>query len=426
MEKIIDRSFFLIIPSLLIGLFLGYSSFLLCILALLFRAITSDKHTVGFFLLLYGGIIGGAFRFMYPSIPIYGLLLQFLGLILMLDLFNDFKIKGITSFKYLTVMFAVFTASYLIARHTSYANSKIVDIIKTGFLVIYGYYVFCNSRIIKTEKIAQLLILMSMCYICFVKQAYSIHLVNFFDYNSFRSGLELYSKINEENTIVNYQTVGMTALYGFAMYISNKEINYLRLAFYLLMSTQLVLMSGARQAILGLFVVIFLRFAYFNSQRSQKRLLLILIGLFFLYFTINIIGSLGIEAVDNAIDSGGSGRDLVYLDCIRIIREYPLLGVGLGGYPLYSIDGAPWPHNMILEILCETGIIGFSIILILLFYYLITNKISMRANTITGNYIVLLLSALFVRVMFSSDLTEGIEIFCGIFALSSLKHVKNV
>lgn len=61
-----------------------------------------------------------------------------------------------------------------------------------------------------------------------------------------------------------------------------------------------------------------------------------------------------------------SNRDLNWhAACVRI-NEKPLLGHGLGGYFIegHSDPGqGTYPHNLILELLCETGIIGTLIIL---------------------------------------------------------------
>jgi O-antigen ligase len=57
---------------------------------------------------------------------------------------------------------------------------------------------------------------------------------------------------------------------------------------------------------------------------------------------------------------------------IKSIYENPLLGIGFGSFGLYyaNTDERNYPHNMFLEILCETGLIGFLLLLFLVFNYL--------------------------------------------------------
>ena len=85
----IYNAYCFVIPILIIGLSLGYTSFLLSLVALLPLLFLVDRHSVGFFLLLYGGPLGGVIREMYPSVPIYGLILQVIGIFLMWDLVID-------------------------------------------------------------------------------------------------------------------------------------------------------------------------------------------------------------------------------------------------------------------------------------------------------------------------------------------------
>ena len=59
-----------------------------------------------------------------------------------------------------------------------------------------------------------------------------------------------------------------------------------------------------------------------------------------------------------------SGRNDIWSSLLPLIKENPLLGVGTTGYDLYSqkvFGGFMSPHNVILEILCYTGLVGLLI-----------------------------------------------------------------
>ena len=57
---------------------------------------------------------------------------------------------------------------------------------------------------------------------------------------------------------------------------------------------------------------------------------------------------------------------------MRMLKDYGLSGVGLGSgafnavYPYYALSAvvAPHPHNLFLEVLCESGIIGLLMFLL--------------------------------------------------------------
>mgnify|MGYP003315615915 CR=1 FL=1 len=140
-----------------------------------------------------------------------------------------------------------------------------------------------------------------------------------------------------------------------------------------------------------------------------------------------LILGVGSEAVNVAIESGGNGRNLIYIDTFRIISQHLIWGVGLGGFPLYTvIDGISWPHNFVLEIICEVGLFGTILLFIIVFIYWKKNNLSLRFQTENGNFYFLILLSLGMRIMFSSDLTESIEFISAILAVSAVKKIQYV
>lgn len=93
----------------------------------------------------------------------------------------------------------------------------------------------------------------------------------------------------------------------------------------------------------------------------------------------SIIFGLGNEAasrylVDRILKGGEGGKDLsggrlgMWADCLKIWTEHPVFGTGLGRR-LYGTDesGIPFAlpiHNLLIQILMETGLIGFLILIL--------------------------------------------------------------
>jgi O-antigen ligase len=87
-------------------------------------------------------------------------------------------------------------------------------------------------------------------------------------------------------------------------------------------------------------------------------------------------------------------RRVVTLDSMRMVRDYPLLGIGLGSfrvvYPRYQsfADSSIWDHahNDYMEALSETGLIGGLLMLaaLLLFFRLAFSRVRERMQTETG------------------------------------------
>lgn len=69
---------------------------------------------------------------------------------------------------------------------------------------------------------------------------------------------------------------------------------------------------------------------------------------------------------DNISESGGSGRFYLWGEALGIFSEHPFLGVGAGQARLYSMINHE-SHNLYLQMLCETGIVGFFLFLFLWF-----------------------------------------------------------
>jgi len=79
-------------------------------------------------------------------------------------------------------------------------------------------------------------------------------------------------------------------------------------------------------------------------------------------------------------DSGIAGRAEVWNDTLKMIRDFPFLGVGLGSWQdlFQRYRAAPWSqefyreaHNDYLELLAETGIVGF---VLLAWFFLLAGK----------------------------------------------------
>lgn len=63
------------------------------------------------------------------------------------------------------------------------------------------------------------------------------------------------------------------------------------------------------------------------------------------------------------LDAGGGARSEITSSAVEMFADHPL-GVGTAGYP--ALTGFPWPHNIILELGAELGVLGIGLFLVLL------------------------------------------------------------
>jgi putative inorganic carbon (HCO3(-)) transporter len=129
---------------------------------------------------------------------------------------------------------------------------------------------------------------------------------------------------------------------------------------------------------------------------------------------------------ENKFVTGVLGRDREMLERLNrsdnwraafsLIAKKPLLGHGLGGYYVegYSLPGeGTYAHNLFLELLTETGMLGTALLLYpILYLFLIPRGKYMRlCRTANGGTLLPLLVAVFLHAMISHDLRQSFLLF---------------
>lgn len=418
---------YLLIPLLIVGISLGYTIFPVTILVLLPLLFLTNRHTVGVFLLMYGGPLGGVIRAMYPILPVYGFLLELIGLFLTKDLISNLFHHNSRNVLNMFLTLAFFGLFYLLGPQDDFAKDKYMAMCVHGFFMLLGYYVFEKSDNINVEGLAQILILTAICMFTYVIQTVGMTRGGIIDYNWFRDQLVRFDYINnyEGGTLVNYQHIGMSVLYSVAIYLSQLRLRTWNTIFYVFFSSQLVLVSGARQALLGVILIIALRMVVFRVKNIGRvnlgRIFLMLIGLFVIgVIALTIVQNLSIDTLNKTLEDGDTGRMFHYLSAISVFLDHPLFGSGIGGF--HAITDQAWPHNFVLELLCEVGIIGTIIAGMLLVLPVVRKKQGILHVTTSNLFYFLILTAIFVRIMVSGDLRESIEVFSAIFAITAIKR----
>ncbi|MFX0197390.1 MAG: O-antigen ligase family protein [Candidatus Hodarchaeota archaeon] len=203
---------------------------------------------------------------------------------------------------------------------------------------------------------------------------------------------------------------GLIILYHFLM----KKQNISQIIWWLLLLIALVcgiMYAGGKGPVLAFFLtVIFMAFvsikfiAPFNIVLLNKRMLIFpflvgiigAFGLIFLTLTQDIGEKVRMELqkessadllrpmggpaltwrIQNLLTSGHYSQ-VERLEnakiALRLFYNYPLLGVGIGGFSVYSfeIEGVErfkYPHNILLEVLSEMGLAGFSLFFLITFF----------------------------------------------------------
>lgn len=181
-----------------------------------------------------------------------------------------------------------------------------------------------------------------------------------------------------------------------------------------------LLLTGKRAHLVFMIISLCLVYLIYNYKKVGRSTikLIVLLNIFILIYLIISIFIPNIlvvyERLFNSDYSTLGGRAQLYEEAIKLFRESPIIGNGWGGYKNYVqyTVGANYSseyakmntHNIYLQLLCETGVIGFSAFVGLIIYNLrkaikIIKKLVIL-NYVPKTFIVNALVLLFIQIFF--------------------------
>lgn len=201
----------------------------------------------------------------------------------------------------------------------------------------------------------------------------------------------------------------------------------------------LTILYGSRGSVVVLTIFILLLTLFSNKVTGLKKIAIITtfsIFLLLLFLNTNLIGNLinflnknlGINSYalvkfekmfNEGLRDSSSGRDVIYSNLFNLFKESPFFGQGIGSSQVHLGFTA---HNILLQILVETGSIGL-IIWFLIWLYLF-GKYKLLTKFGDSSYFkisTLLIAASFGRLLVSSDMWLRPEYW---FLISLLLNVK--
>lgn len=195
------------------------------------------------------------------------------------------------------------------------------------------------------------------------------------------------------------------------------------------------LSAGARGPVLALILSLLVFFALgmrgfppLRADRFAWRLGIVAL------FTVVLVGTIGqkffptltfrtqvfmTEFGDSAIE-----RLYLYQEAIRLWLDSPILGVGTGGFGLATtgIDERLYPHNIILELGAETGLVGVLIFVIMVWAGFSVGSNGLRNRTgfgrTTARYLLAAGCFALVNAMISGDINDNRLLFMSVALLN--------
>jgi O-antigen ligase len=326
------------------------------------------------------------------------------------------------------VLYACLIAICLLSLY--WTKSSVYAMDKTlRFMFITGW-AFLGALLLLNKKESAKKFLFNMVLISTCESIFSIYL---FLTNSSTTG---FIGIDGENYLSTARLIGLGAMLLMANYFYGK--NKLSTVVLLIIHGFALLATGARMPLIA-FILIFLIMT-FRGIRYEKgiiyytkntKYILILFMLVVIAATFimksgvfsTTISRLEVLFTEHNGGNSANGRIERYKVALEMFKNHPVFGCGIGSFPLFfsSIDSRDYPHNIFLELLSETGMVGF-----LVFICSVTIAITRFYKANKNNKYNILCIAIFIsflymflNAMISGDINDNRLLFTFI-ALSSI------
>lgn len=167
----------------------------------------------------------------------------------------------------------------------------------------------------------------------------------------------------------------------FFFYLSRIKMGIKYTIVGLLLTVITCILTLSRGGLLALALGLLIYFLFMKLSAKFGAIMISTITGFFAYFTIlkltniNILSTLFLR-FDLLLSDGGSGRVSIWENGWKLFVENPLTGIGIYnflGYNTSIFGDKHYMHNTYLEVLTESGIIGF--VLFFVFWFLLFKKI---------------------------------------------------
>ena len=310
-------------------------------------------------LLVYSGV----FKWM-PFMPVDLTILGFLLAVFFTLLFlfkSPYIDKSSALFLGLTLFyFGLFVCTAIYTYSNSFWISKTLALLLNFVALMMPIVCLRNSH--SHKLVENILITLGVIFAAIIMFIYQLGLLDLLLKQSLFG-----NDIETPDYLVLSVCIGIAAI---LLLTRGSAINYLLAIFCVL---AMVLLTGRGPLLFFIIVSIIISFSKPRERNIFKKILSIII---FFALIAGLSFWEGAEGVIQRFSAIAEGKvaGAFRLDDIRIsiglIQEHLFFGVGIGGYGMagFGIDENAYPHNLFLESLLETGLIGLLIFMTSIFY----------------------------------------------------------
>jgi O-antigen ligase len=213
--------------------------------------------------------------------------------------------------------------------------------------------------------------------------------------------------------LIGYTMAFLFSYNFFQLILERRIIKKLFYIFMMIFNISMILLSGSRGAVISVAIIsLFIYYQYIikSGKGFSYTVTLSIVACVTFLFLIRTDGfSFAWYRISRLFESdfgiASSGRDVFYQQSLIQFQEHPLSLTGIGAYANH-FGSYVYPHNIILEILNDFGLIGFLIASFIISFVLYSARDILK-HTIQNQYIVILFIQSSVMLMVSgSYLTE--------------------
>ncbi len=196
-------------------------------------------------------------------------------------------------------------------------------------------------------------------------------------------------------------------------------------------STFLLVRAGSRGALLSFIITIVFYIVVFAKIRLKTKLLTVIILSMLFISAYHFIPQTTIDFYKSTFDyqympeSSVSQRLTMWQQALHDFKSKPILGVGVGN----SVWGGGFPHNIVLEVAAEFGLVGLFMLAAICFLSIqkamtFINKTPRNDLKICMKISLLLFIYSFIEAQFSGYITNQTRLFISIGLISSLARMR--
>lgn len=390
------------------------------IVIIIVQFMVQKKHDWAFVFIMYAPVFGAFFA--QQGIRGIGTILIWLGFLILLPDLLQQSVKLTRPILFVLILLLLLLLSIFISTGGDYAMQKYQSTVSCSLLslVAFGHLLLFSEKHDGSSLSLSILIYSTFMLSYLTNLTGGTGLFDVFSFGSFREDLNFAKYEDSDLFVYNYQQIGLYACIGLCLYCFNKKQGISITGCFVFISCGLIVLGCQSRQGLFSYVILVLLFAIDLSRFKIGNIVVIAVILLSFYFWLNSLeGDTALFVLGQNELGTLSSRSLIRQTAWNSFLLHPITGVGYGRFYYDGYYGAN-EHNLIYEILAETGIVGGLVFGTLSLASI--KKTNARCFLNEHKWLLGVIIAYFLRLMISSDLREGIGLFVLLFLLPVLTN----